>query len=133
MWIQSLNKLSGCSHCTNPSEIRINGMSFSRLASKWANTALVGKVLSKDFDSPNFYGLLAGVEFQVLFSRSIFFTCLFIYLCSFLFLSTQIVKSEENNHMEHIVPLPVKQPQFFCCYNSTYQSMRILRSVLDIL
>ncbi|XAR66735.1 hypothetical protein NMG60_11013055 [Bertholletia excelsa] len=49
---------------TNPSEICINGMSFSRRASKWANAALVVTVSSKDFDTLNFHGPLAGVEYQ---------------------------------------------------------------------
>lgn len=50
---------------TNPSELCINGMSFSRRSSKWANAALVVNVSTKDFESLNFHGLLAGVEFQV--------------------------------------------------------------------
>lgn len=50
--------------CTNPSELCINGMSFSRRASKWANAALVVNVSSKDFDALNLHGPLAGVEFQ---------------------------------------------------------------------
>ncbi|KAG5544779.1 hypothetical protein RHGRI_017280 [Rhododendron griersonianum] len=50
---------------TNTSELCINGMSFSRRASKWANAALVVTVSSKDFESLNFHGPLAGVEFQV--------------------------------------------------------------------
>ncbi|XP_057509739.1 uncharacterized protein LOC130792260 isoform X2 [Actinidia eriantha] len=54
---------------TNPSEICVNGMSFSQRASKWANAALVVTVSSKDFDSLNFYGPLAGVEFQREFER----------------------------------------------------------------
>lgn len=49
---------------TNPSELCINGMSFSRRSSKWANAALVVNVSTKDFESLNFHGLLAGVEFQ---------------------------------------------------------------------
>lgn len=49
---------------TNPSEICLNGMSFSRRSSKWANAALVVTVSAKDFESLNFHGLLAGVEFQ---------------------------------------------------------------------
>ncbi|KAF5181460.1 FAD/NAD(P)-binding oxidoreductase family protein [Thalictrum thalictroides] len=51
---------------TNPSELCINGMSFSRRASKWANAALVVTVSSKDFDS---HGPLAGVEFQRVLER----------------------------------------------------------------
>ena len=58
---------------TNPSEICVNGMSFSRRSSKWANAALVVTVSSKDFESMNFHGHLAGVEFQVcLLSTSVF-------------------------------------------------------------
>ncbi|KAM1500613.1 hypothetical protein TB2_025458 [Malus domestica] len=49
---------------TNPSEICINGMSFSKRASKWANAALVVTVSAKDFDVLNLRGPLAGVEFQ---------------------------------------------------------------------
>ncbi|XP_027351289.1 uncharacterized protein LOC113862381 isoform X2 [Abrus precatorius] len=54
---------------TNPSEICINGMSFSRRASKWANAALVVTVTMKDFGALNYYGPLAGVEFQREFER----------------------------------------------------------------
>ncbi|KAF5956763.1 hypothetical protein HYC85_003988, partial [Camellia sinensis] len=54
---------------TNPSELCINGMSFSRRASKWANAALAVTVSSKDFDALNFHGPLAGVEFQREFER----------------------------------------------------------------
>lgn len=53
----------------NPSELCINGMSFSRRASKWANAALAVTVSSKDFDALNFHGPLAGVEFQRAFER----------------------------------------------------------------
>ncbi|RDX94412.1 hypothetical protein CR513_23198, partial [Mucuna pruriens] len=49
---------------TSPSEICINGMSFSRRASKWANAALVVTVTTKDFEALNYYGPLAGVKFQ---------------------------------------------------------------------
>lgn len=49
---------------TNPSELCINGMSFSRRASKWANAALVASVSTKDFDALSCHGALAGVEFQ---------------------------------------------------------------------
>lgn len=49
---------------TDPSELCINGMSFSRRSSKWANAALVVSVSSKDFDALSFSGPLAGVEFQ---------------------------------------------------------------------
>ncbi|KAI7728516.1 hypothetical protein M8C21_001034 [Ambrosia artemisiifolia] len=48
----------------NPSELCINGMSFSRRASKWANAALAVTVSPKDFSALNFHGPLAGVEFQ---------------------------------------------------------------------
>ncbi|TYI86902.1 hypothetical protein E1A91_D04G099200v1 [Gossypium mustelinum] len=54
---------------TSPSEICINGMSFSRRASRWANAALVVTVSTKDFDALNFRGPLAGVEFQREFER----------------------------------------------------------------
>ncbi|KAK7304839.1 hypothetical protein VNO77_42730 [Canavalia gladiata] len=54
---------------TNPSEICINGMSFSRRASKWANAAVVVTVTTKDFGALNDYGPLAGVEFQKEFER----------------------------------------------------------------
>lgn len=50
---------------TDPSELCINGMSFSRRSSKWANAALVVSVSSKDFDALGYHGPLAGVEFQV--------------------------------------------------------------------
>lgn len=52
---------------TNPSELCINGMSFSRRSSRWANAALVVTVSTKDFDALNLHGPLAGVEFQVSF------------------------------------------------------------------
>lgn len=51
----------------NPSELCINGMSFSRRASKWANAALAVTVSLKDFNALNFHGPLAGVELQVLY------------------------------------------------------------------
>ncbi|KAJ9141165.1 hypothetical protein P3X46_031735 [Hevea brasiliensis] len=54
---------------TDPSELCINGMSFSRRASKWANAALVVNVSTKDFEALNFHGPLAGVEFQREFER----------------------------------------------------------------
>ncbi|GAA0161757.1 hypothetical protein Leryth_020916 [Lithospermum erythrorhizon] len=54
---------------TNPSELCINGMSFSRRSSRWANSALVATVSFKDFDALGFNGPLAGVEFQRLFER----------------------------------------------------------------
>ncbi|KAL6558132.1 hypothetical protein OROMI_018482 [Orobanche minor] len=49
---------------TDPSELCINGMSFSRRSSRWANAALVVTVSSKDYDAFNLSGPLAGVEFQ---------------------------------------------------------------------
>ncbi|GFP94812.1 uncharacterized protein cbei_0202 [Phtheirospermum japonicum] len=49
---------------TDPSELCINGMSFSRRSSRWANAAIVVNVSSKDFDALNLNGPLAGVEFQ---------------------------------------------------------------------
>ncbi|XP_072961405.1 uncharacterized protein [Typha angustifolia] len=54
---------------TSPSELCINGMSFSRRASRWANSALVVTVSSKDFVSFQSHGPLAGVEFQREFER----------------------------------------------------------------
>ncbi|XP_076885046.1 uncharacterized protein LOC143534441 [Bidens hawaiensis] len=54
----------------NPSELCINGMSFSRRASKWANAALAVTVSLKDFNALNFHGPLAGVEFQREFEQT---------------------------------------------------------------
>ncbi|XP_038700406.1 uncharacterized protein Cbei_0202 isoform X2 [Tripterygium wilfordii] len=54
---------------TNPSELCINGMSFSRRASRWANAALVVTVSTKDFEALNLHGPLAGIEFQREFER----------------------------------------------------------------
>ncbi|KAE9608320.1 hypothetical protein Lal_00026239 [Lupinus albus] len=54
---------------TNPSEMCVNGMSFSRRASRWANAALVVTVTKKDFEALNYHGPLAGVEFQREFER----------------------------------------------------------------
>ncbi|CAN8229902.1 unnamed protein product [Cochlearia groenlandica] len=54
---------------TNPTELCINGMSFSRRSSKWANAALVVTVSAKDFDDLNLKGPLAGIEFQREFER----------------------------------------------------------------
>ncbi|CAI0427584.1 unnamed protein product [Linum tenue] len=54
---------------TNPKELCINGMSFSRRASKWANAALVVNVSKQDFETLSFHGPLAGVEFQREFER----------------------------------------------------------------
>ncbi|CAH1426620.1 unnamed protein product [Lactuca virosa] len=48
----------------DPSELCINGMSFSRRASKWANAALAVTVSPKDFNDLGFHGPLAGVDFQ---------------------------------------------------------------------
>ncbi|KAF3795882.1 C Uncharacterized protein [Nymphaea thermarum] len=49
---------------TDPSELCINGMSFSRRASRWANAALVVTVSQNDFTDLGCYGPLAGVKFQ---------------------------------------------------------------------
>ncbi|KAJ6355307.1 hypothetical protein OIU77_005819 [Salix suchowensis] len=49
---------------TDPSGLCINGMSFSRRASKWANAALVVTVSTQDFNSLDFHGPLAGIDFQ---------------------------------------------------------------------
>ncbi|CAN6450799.1 unnamed protein product [Victoria cruziana] len=54
---------------TDPSELCINGMSFSRRASRWANAALVVTVSQKDFTERGCYGPLAGVKFQKEFER----------------------------------------------------------------
>ncbi|KAF9662723.1 hypothetical protein SADUNF_Sadunf18G0084000 [Salix dunnii] len=54
---------------TDPSELCINGMSFSRRASKWANAALVVTVSTQDFNSLDFHGPLAGIDFQREFER----------------------------------------------------------------
>ncbi|MQL89996.1 hypothetical protein Taro_022577 [Colocasia esculenta] len=54
---------------TNPSEICVNGMSFSRRASRWANAALVVTVSAKDFDAFSCHGPLSGVEFQREYER----------------------------------------------------------------
>ncbi|XP_068652684.1 uncharacterized protein [Aristolochia californica] len=54
---------------TDPSELCINGMSFSRRASKWANAAIVVTVSSKDFKDFQHHGPLAGVEFQREFEK----------------------------------------------------------------
>lgn len=53
-------------------------MSFSRRSSKWANAALVVTVSTKDFDSMNSHGPLAGVEFQV--SMFLYFCCFPVYV-----------------------------------------------------
>lgn len=63
---------------TDPSELCVNGMSFSLRASKWANAALVVTVSSKDFEKFQCYGPLSGVEFQVIYALFFFFLlCLF--------------------------------------------------------
>ncbi|KAL9271807.1 hypothetical protein AKJ16_DCAP25925 [Drosera capensis] len=49
---------------TDPAELCINGMSFSRRSSNWANAAIVVTVSCKDFEALNFHGPLAGVTFQ---------------------------------------------------------------------
>nr|GMD24300.1 FAD dependent oxidoreductase protein [Ipomoea batatas] len=54
---------------TNPSELCINGMSFSRRSSRWANAALVVTVSPNDFAALGLNGPLAGVEFQRTFER----------------------------------------------------------------
>ncbi|KAH9329808.1 hypothetical protein KI387_001916, partial [Taxus chinensis] len=54
---------------TNPSEICINGMSFSNRSSRWANAAIVATVSSKDFCAFQSYGHLAGVAFQKEFEK----------------------------------------------------------------
>nr|GLL34319.1 uncharacterized protein LOC109166277 [Ipomoea trifida] len=54
---------------TNPSELCINGMSFSRRSSRWANAALVVTVSPNDFSALGLNGPLAGVEFQRTFER----------------------------------------------------------------
>ncbi|KAJ3676545.1 hypothetical protein LUZ60_003957 [Juncus effusus] len=54
---------------TNASELCINGMSFSKRASKWANSALVVSVSSNDFNDFTSFDSLAGVEFQREFER----------------------------------------------------------------
>lgn len=73
---------------TNPSELCINGMSFSRRSSRWANAALVITVSPKDFSALSLNGPLAGVEFQVPFEviRHIFLStsCLSFVLQKFL-------------------------------------------------
>ncbi|KAL4589924.1 hypothetical protein LXL04_002836 [Taraxacum kok-saghyz] len=48
----------------DPSELCINGMSFSRRASKWANAALAVTVSPNDFNALGFHGPLSGVQFQ---------------------------------------------------------------------
>lgn len=49
---------------TDPTELCVNGMSFSRRSSQWANAALVVTVSMNDFDSFQCHGPLSGVEFQ---------------------------------------------------------------------
>lgn len=55
---------------TNPAELCINGMSFSKRSSKWANAALVMTVSPCDLDPfVAEYGPLAGVAFQKLLEK----------------------------------------------------------------
>jgi uncharacterized FAD-dependent dehydrogenase len=51
---------------TDEAELCINGMSFSKRSSRWANAALVVTVSANDF-SPLIanHGPLAGIAFQV--------------------------------------------------------------------
>lgn len=57
---------------TNESELCINGMSFSKRSSRWANAALVVSVPSEDFEPLiSEHGPLAGIAFQVRFSVEI--------------------------------------------------------------
>ncbi|KAL3824657.1 hypothetical protein ACJIZ3_020686 [Penstemon smallii] len=49
---------------TDPTELCVNGMSFSKRSSRWANAAIVVTVSSKDLEALNFHGPLAGVQFQ---------------------------------------------------------------------
>lgn len=49
---------------TNSTELCINGMSFSRRSSRWANAAIVVTVSTSDFAPFSDYGPLCGVEFQ---------------------------------------------------------------------
>jgi len=52
---------------TNPEEVCVNGMSFSRRDSKWANSALVVTVAPDDAILDEYkeeHGVLAGLEFQ---------------------------------------------------------------------
>lgn len=57
---------------TDESELCINGMSFSKRSSKWANSALVVTVPSADFDPLiGEHGPLAGIAFQVRFPHFI--------------------------------------------------------------
>jgi uncharacterized FAD-dependent dehydrogenase len=52
---------------TDPNEVCVNGMSFSRRDSKWANSALVVTVSPDDEvlkDYAEKYGVLAGLQFQ---------------------------------------------------------------------
>lgn len=54
---------------TDSTELCVNGMSFSRRASRWANAALVVTVSSDDFVSFRGHGPLVGVEFQREYER----------------------------------------------------------------
>lgn len=60
---------------TEPNEICVNGMSFSRRDSKWANSALVVTVAPDDDILKEYkekYGVLAGLEFQREMERKAF-------------------------------------------------------------
>ncbi|KAK6944327.1 FAD-binding domain [Dillenia turbinata] len=63
---RSRNTSSSCySFCMCPGgQLCINGMSFSRRSSRWANAAIVVTVSSNDFAALNCHGPLAGVQFQ---------------------------------------------------------------------
>ncbi|KAH0452885.1 hypothetical protein IEQ34_017209 [Dendrobium chrysotoxum] len=54
---------------TNSSELCINGMSFSRRSSRWANAAIVVTVSTNDFAPFSGHGPLCGVEFQRHYER----------------------------------------------------------------
>jgi uncharacterized FAD-dependent dehydrogenase len=75
---------------TSPTELCINGMSFSRRDSRWANSALVAEVGPQDW-APfvDEHGELAGVELQRAVERSALFSFFFsfFFFCLFFFLS----------------------------------------------
>lgn len=51
---------------TNTAELCINGMSFSKRSSKWANAALVMPITQLDLEPfVSEHGVLAGIAFQV--------------------------------------------------------------------
>lgn len=55
---------------TNPRELCINGMSFSKRSSKWANAAIVMTISSSDLEPlVSEHGPLAGVAFQSMLER----------------------------------------------------------------